>query len=96
MSEGQRLTSLTFLEYIAGWCDIIMIVIEVDTVTAASRVHLRDGKDKEYKPAFLKQVMGAIRNIKTSMPHNVQLVDGMQSADTVADAIKRIVMDRLT
>ena len=96
VSEGQRLTSLTFPEYIASWCDIIMIVIEVDTVTAASRVQLRDGMDKVYKPAFLKQVTGAIRNIKTSMPHNVQLVDGMQSADTVADAIKRIVMDRLT
>ena len=39
--------------------------------------------------------MGAIRNIRASMPHNVQIVDGTQSADTVADAIKRVVMDRL-
>ena len=96
VSEGQRLTSLIFLEHISSHYDILMIVIEVDTVTAASRAHLRDGMDKVYKPAFLKQVTGAIRNIKTSMPHNVQLVGGMQSADTVADAIKRIVMDRLT
>ena len=39
--------------------------------------------------------MGAIRNIKSSMPLNVRTVDGTQSADTVADDIKRIVMDRL-
>ena len=95
VSEGQRLTSSHFLEDIASWYDIIAILIKVDTDTAASRVHLRDGKNKEYKPAFLKQVMGAIRNIKSSMPHNAQLVDGTQSADTVAAAIKSIVTDRL-
>ena len=95
IAEGQRLTSSHFLEYIANWYNIIVIYIEVDENTAASRAHLRDGFDKEYKPMCLKKVMGAIRNIKSSMPHNVRSVDGTQSVDTVADDIKRIVMDRL-
>ena len=95
VTEGQRLTSSRFLEHIASWYDIIVIYIEVDTNTAASRAHHRDGFDKEYKPRFLKNVMGAINNIRTSMPHNVRTVDGTQSADTVAAAIKSIVMNRL-
>ena len=95
VSEGQRLTSSHFLGYTARWYDIIMIYIEVDMDTASSRVHLRGGKDKEYKPRFLKNVLGAINNIRASMPHNVRLVDGTQSVDTVAGDIKRIVTNRL-
>ena len=95
IAEGQRLTSSRFLEHITSWYNILVVYIEVDENTAASRAHLRDGFGKEYKPMFLKKVMGAIRNIKSSMPHNVRLVDGTQSVDTVADDTKRIVMNRL-
>ena len=95
IAEGQRLTSSRFLEHVASWYNIVVIYIEVDENTAASRVHLRDGFGKEYKPMFLKKVMGAIRNIKSSMPHNFRLVDGTQSVDSVAEDIKRIVVNRL-
>ena len=95
IAEGQRLTSSHFLEYIASWYHILVIYLEIDENTASRRVHLRDGINKEYKPMFLKRVPGAICNIRASMPHNFQTVDGTQSADKVADAIKSIVMNRL-
>ena len=95
IAEGQRLTSSRFLEHVASWYNIVVVYIEVDENTAASRAHLLGGFGKEYKPMFLKKVMGAIHNIKPSMPHNFRLVDGTQSVDSVAEDIKRIVMNRL-